>query len=84
MSKFSTVDLAHDIIEMWNRGEAVILEDSEGMPIFNLSALEMSPNYLVSEEGYRKTNYYLIRDNKPEQTPAFTLHYLPNDLHPFL
>jgi len=83
MSKFSTVDLAHDIIEMWNRGEAVILEDAEGMPIFNLSELEITPNYLVSEEAYRKTHYYLVRDNKPEQTPAFTLHYLPSDAQTF-
>ena len=84
MNKISTVDLAHNIIEMWNRGEAVILENSEGKPIFNLSELEMSPNYLVSEEGYRKTDFYLLRNDKPEQTPVFTLHYLPNDLQPFL
>jgi hypothetical protein len=84
MSNFSTIDLAHDIIEMWNRGEAVILENSEGKPIFNLSELEMSPNYLVSEEGYRKTHYYLLRNNIPGKTPVYTLHYLPTNMQPFL
>ncbi|MBD3275265.1 MAG: hypothetical protein GF372_08140 [Candidatus Marinimicrobia bacterium] len=84
MGELTSADLAIRIIEMWNRGEEVILEDSRGMPMFNLSELELASESLIAEEEYRKTCYYRVTDERPEQTPAYTLHYLANNLNPFL